>query len=43
MTPGYSSQQTNVGFLSEFNSGGVSILALTGPGSTLIGNFGRTH
>jgi hypothetical protein len=43
MTPGYSSQQTSIGFLSEFNSGGVSILALTGPGNTLIGNFGRTH
>jgi hypothetical protein len=43
MTPGYSSQQTSVGFLSEFNSGGVSILALTGTGNTLIANFGRTH
>jgi hypothetical protein len=43
MTPGYSSQQTSVGFLSEFNSGGVSILALTGPGNTLISSFGRTH
>jgi len=42
-TPGYSGQQTNVGFLSEFNSGGVSILALTGPGNTLISAFGRTH
>jgi len=42
-TPGYSGQQTNIGFLSEFNSGGVSILALTGPGNTLISSFGRTH
>ena len=42
-TPGYTAQQTNVGFLSEFNSGGVSILALTGPGNTLISNFGRAH
>lgn len=42
-TPGYVGQQTNVGFLSEFNSGGVSILALTGPGNTLISAFGRTH
>jgi hypothetical protein len=42
-TPGYSGQQTNIGFLSEFNSGGVSILALTGPGNTLISTFGRTH
>ena len=42
-TPGYTGQQTNVGFLSEFNSGGVSILALTGPGNTLISSFGRTH
>ena len=40
---GYVGQQTNVGFLSEFNSGGVSILALTGPGNTLISSFGRTH
>jgi len=40
---GYVGEQTNVGFLSEFNSGGVSILALTGPGNTLISNFGRTH
>jgi len=40
---GYVGQQTNVGFLSEFNSGGVSILALTGPGNTLISAFGRTH
>jgi len=42
-TPGYTAQQTNIGFLSEFNSGGVSILALTGPGNTLISSFGRTH
>ena len=42
-TPGYTGQQTNVGYLSEFNSGGVSILALTGPGNTLISNFGRSH
>ena len=42
-TPGYVGRQTNVGFLSEFNSGGVSILALTGPGNTLISAFGRTH
>jgi hypothetical protein len=42
-TPGYTAQQTNVGFLSEFNSGGVSILALTGPNNTLISAFGRTH
>jgi hypothetical protein len=42
-TPGYSGQQTNIGFLSEFNTGGVSILALTGPGNTLISAFGRTH
>ena len=42
-TPGYSLQQTSIGFLSEFNSGGVSILALTGPGNTLIASFGRTH
>jgi hypothetical protein len=42
-TPGYSEQQTNIGFLSEFNSGGVSILALTGPGNTLFSSFGRTH
>ena len=42
-TPGYTAEQTNVGFLSEFNSGGVSILALTGPGNTLISAFGRTH
>jgi hypothetical protein len=42
-TLGYIGQQTNVGFLSEFNSGGVSILALTGPGNTLISSFGRTH
>ena len=42
-TPGYTGQQTNVGFLSEFNSGGVSILALTGPSNTLISNFGRSH
>ena len=41
--PGYVGRQTAIGFLSEFNSGGVSILALTGPGSTLISNFGRTH
>jgi hypothetical protein len=40
---GYTAQQTNIGFLSEFNSGGVSILALTGPSNTLISNFGRTH
>jgi hypothetical protein len=43
MTPGYSTQQTSIGFLSEFNSGGVSILALTGTGNTQIANFGRTH
>jgi hypothetical protein len=42
-TPGYTGQQTNIGFLSEFNSGGVSILALTGPSNTLISTFGRTH
>lgn len=42
-TPGYTGEQTNVGFLSEFNSGGVSILALTGPGNTLISSFGRNH
>jgi hypothetical protein len=42
-TPGYSGQQTSVGYLSEFDSGGVSILALTGAGNTLISNFGRTH
>jgi hypothetical protein len=42
-TTGYTGQQTNVGFLSEFNSGGVSILALTGPGNTLVSAFGRTH
>lgn len=42
-TSGYVTQQTNVGFLSEFNSGGVSILALTGPNNTLISSFGRTH
>ena len=42
-TPGYTGQRTDVGFLSEFNSGGVSILALTGPGNTLISSFGRTH
>ena len=41
--PGYSVQQTNIGFLSEFNSGGVSILVLTGPGNTLFSSFGRTH
>ncbi len=29
-TPGYTGEQTNIGYLSEFNSGGVSILALTG-------------
>ena len=40
---GYVGEQTNVGFLSEFNSGGVSILALTGSGNTLISSFGRTH
>ncbi len=42
-TPGYTGEQTNIGYLSEFNSGGVSILALTGPGNTLISSFGRTH
>jgi hypothetical protein len=42
-TPGYSGQQTSVGYLSEFDSGGLSILALTGAGNTLISNFGRTH
>lgn len=42
-TPGYVGRETNVGFLSEFNSGGVSILALTGPGNTLVSSFGRTH
>jgi hypothetical protein len=40
---GYTSQQTNYGYLSEFNSGGVSILALTGSGNTLISSFGRSH
>jgi Curlin associated repeat len=42
-TPGYSGQQTSLGYLSEFDSGGLSILALTGAGNTLISNFGRTH
>ena len=42
-TPGYSTQQTDIGFLSEFNSGGVSILTLTGPGNTVLSSFGRTH
>jgi hypothetical protein len=42
-TPGYSAQQTDVGYLSEFNSGGVSILTLTGPGNTVFSSFGRTH
>jgi hypothetical protein len=40
---GYSGQQTNYGYLSQFNSGGVSILALTGSGNTLISSFGRSH
>jgi len=39
----YVSQRTNYGYLSEFNSGGVSILALTGSGNTLISSFGRSH
>jgi len=42
-TPGFSQQQTEIGFLSEFNSGGVSILTLTGPGNTVFSSFGRTH
>jgi len=42
-TPGYTGEQTNIGYLSEFNSGGVSILTLTGQGSTLISSFGRNH
>jgi len=40
---GYTSQSTPYGYLSEFNSGGVSILALTGAGNTLISSFGRNH
>ena len=40
---GYFSQQTSYGYLSEFNSGGVSILTLTGSGNTLISSFGRGH
>ena len=40
---GYSGQQTSYGYLSEFNSGGVSILALTGSGNTLISSFGKNH
>jgi hypothetical protein len=40
---GYSGQQTSYGYLSEFNSGGVSILALTGSSNTLISSFGRNH
>jgi hypothetical protein len=39
----YVGEQTSYGYLSEFNSGGVSILALTGPGATLISTFGRSH
>lgn len=39
----YVGQRTNYGYLSEFNSGGVSILALTGSGNTLISSFGRSH
>ena len=39
----YVGQQTSYGYLSEFNSGGVSILALTGTGNTLISSFGRSH
>jgi hypothetical protein len=42
-TPGYSAQQTDIGYLSEFNSGGVSILSLTGPGNSVFSSFGRTH
>jgi hypothetical protein len=42
-TPGFSQQQTEIGYLSEFNSGGVSVLTLTGPGSTVFSSFGRTH
>ncbi|MGD0187955.1 MAG: hypothetical protein ABSC25_22285 [Roseiarcus sp.] len=39
----YVGQQTNYGYLSEFNSGGLSILTLTGSGNTLISSFGRNH
>jgi hypothetical protein len=39
----YVGQQTSYGYLSQFNSGGVSILALTGSGNTLISSFGRSH
>ncbi|MGD0641412.1 MAG: hypothetical protein ABSC22_11750 [Roseiarcus sp.] len=40
---GYVGQQTNNGYLSEFNSGGASILTLTGSSNTLISSFGRGH
>ncbi|MGD1036790.1 MAG: hypothetical protein ABR878_06260 [Roseiarcus sp.] len=39
----YVGQQTSYGYLSEFISGGVSILALTGSGNTLVSSFGRSH
>ena len=39
----YVAQQTGYGYLSEFTSGSVSILALTGPGNTLVSAFGRNH
>jgi hypothetical protein len=39
----YVAQQTGYGYLSEFTSGGVSILALTGPSNTLVSAFGRNH
>jgi hypothetical protein len=40
---GYIGETTPYGYLSEFNSGGVSILALTGAGNTLVSSFGRNH
>lgn len=39
----YIGQQTSYGYLSEFSSNGVSILALTGSGNTLVSSFGRGH
>jgi hypothetical protein len=43
MSSGYIGTTTPYGYLSEFNSGGVSILTLTGAGNTLISSFGRNH
>jgi Curlin associated repeat len=39
----YVGEATSYGYLSSFTSGSVSILALTGPGSTYLSTFGRGH